>query len=305
MKRAACVLCLLAPAAAQVRVWNALPARAAAAAERLLHQACGGALRLQPANSSDLDLVVGLDAVECEARIASGELTPADFAQPWSVEWTLAIDTDQLADEQAPRDWEDLLSPSLTRRLLAPAAGDAPGLWAWWMRADLRKGNDERHAFAWLRTIDARVFGYQSDAAAALRALRAGDVAVAVVPVHALADATDRSTARADPSSGLARQPLGLVLVARPGAPAAARAAFELLRGEDGRRLVAGEGDLSLVPTGLDLKGAVAWRRQWQSDVVGEGRRLEDWTSLLDVLFAIGFFCFLVYVFRRTRPGHG
>ncbi len=225
-----------------------------------------------------------------------------------------------------PGSWDDLLDPRYQDHLAVGTFQAMPDLWMTWIGRELRRGEGERRAVAWLTTLDARIASYAGSADDVRRALLDGTASFGILPRTVLGFAQDAGIGHALPTEDIAAAGLGVAWLASEEDPATA-AVHAVLVGQPFNRELAEELQLVAVPRlGIDrstpsvaerevldrlhplqLDPAVRryWLELWEADIRGRGRDLEDLNEFLDMILAILFLCFLFFVYTRIRKSEG
>ena len=284
------------------------------------------ALRATAGPAAVGDLVVGLDVVLCR-RLRDQKLLTR-YGEAWRAPLVIAYRAEVWDTVTAPHEFDDLLfDHRFEAQLVLPAPEVWPAPWVGWIERLRARGKSEQHVLDWLRTLDARVTGYAGSRREVWEALGRGEASLAVLPLGSVRGRVGLGAVV--PESGMPSEVLAVALVT--GYRAAARAVYDrLISPGFGRELVdvgllpaLGPGPVHGVQAG-DLPGAVEtaaaaelnaklwpsdpdrvdfdrWLELWRSGVRGQGRSYRSIEIGLDIAFTIGFFVFLLFVYRRMR----
>lgn len=335
-------------AQAPVRLWSCLPPAAEPRLREVLARALPEvAVDLRSGSGPELaaelrhgaapaDVVCGIDAILADALAREQRFLPyaappaaalaerfrdpqARFTVPFLAPLVIAVDARKWSEDTAPAGLSDLLfEPRFDGEIVLCAPEALPGLWIAWIRQHLHAGHDEQRITAWLRTLDARVAGYEDSVAAVVAALAEQRGSVTVLPLPDVAAAPGLVSVL--PAAGLTVQGLAVAVLAERDSPAARAVCDVLLSREcalaltDAHLVPAERSDLpqeQLPAQAAALRSgmhelewqdtdAERWFAIWRS-VRGTARQYEWLDLTLDALFGLLLAVILYKMSRQKR----
>lgn len=327
----------------QVTIYSGLGPRGDRLARRLLEARLPDQpFQLQPRPQSGLlgtgarGLLLGVRSDVLQRLAAAGALvrTPiTDLEPPYRgpndhyaitllSPYVIAFRLDALDPAEVPESWDDLRDPRYQGRLAVGTPQAMPDLWMTWIGRELRRGEGERRAVAWLTALDARIASYADTAVEVREALLEGAADVGILPRALLLPSDRDELDHGFPVEDIAVAGLGVARLAGELDPETA-AVHGVIAGEPFSRDLAGglqlmaaprlgmgrsarpvaeQGLLDrLYPIELDPATRPEWFRLWEEEVRGRGRGLEDLSEFLDLILGVLLLVFFFFVYTRMR----
>lgn len=206
----------------------------------------------------------------------------------------LAYNKDALPASEAPRDWDDLLAPRFTGKILIRdplASGTMRTLFAMILSRSLAETGSEERGWEWLRRFDAQTKEYVSTPALMLEKLtrREGVVTVWELTDMLWQQQRGRPLAYRFPTSGtpVIEDSMGVVKGARH--PEAAKAFIEWVGSLDGQRFAAETAFRLSARTDMPSESLPEWARQVLAEMVPAAldhelvaKKEKEWMSTWD-----------------------
>jgi len=217
------------------------------------------------------------------ADVGPSGIGPADLYWPaYRTPAVIAYNSDALQESEVPHDWDEVLAPEWSGRILIRdpiASGTMRAIWGLIIQRSIRETGDTAQAMAWLRELDANTSAYTLNPTMLETKLarQDGEVTLWSLPDILIAKSKGRPFGYVFPRSGTAviDDAIGLVSGARH--PEEARRFIDFVGSEEAQLLTAREVFRLPARHNLPADSVPAWVAEVEAEMVAEPM---DWNQL-------------------------